>query len=398
MIADVGADVDVEAEAAADQQAFASHLESSLPGSYYLSPQIFEQEKERIFFREWFRVGREEQVPNPGDYLVVDVAGESVLIVRGRTGTLRAFYNVCRHRGSRLVLDDTPAPQEGAAPASGGCFHNAIVCPYHAWSYSFEGDLRGTPFLRESERFRKADFSLHPVGVDVWGGFLFVNLRPEEAEAEGRTLLRQLGTVPEEFKRYPLASLRVAKRLVYEVAANWKVVMENYNECYHCGGVHPELCDLVPAFKQQGGAGLDWANGIPHREGAVTFTFSGTTSRAPFDGLDEFEVTRHKGQLIYPNTLISFSSDHIAAFTLLARDPGHTTVVCDFLFDPREMARADFDPSDAVDFWDLVNKQDWDICAAVQRGMSSRSFGSGYYAQMENSSLDIRRYVGSRLG
>ena len=190
----------------------------------------------------------------------------------------------------------------------------------------------------------------------------------------------------------------MARRLVYEVEANWKVVMENYNECYHCGGVHPELCELVPAFKQQGGSGLDWANGIPHREGAVTFTFSGTTTRAPFAGLDEFERTRHKGQLVYPNLLLSFSSDHIAAFTLLARDPAHTTVICDFLFHPDEMAKPDFDPADAVDFWDVVNWQDWGICAGVQRGMGSRVFGSGYYAQMEDGSLDIRTYVGSRLG
>lgn len=388
------AEVDVER----DQPAVASHLESSLPGSYYRSPQIFEQEKERIFFREWFCVGREEQAPNPGDYLVVDVLGESVLIVRGKTGGLNAFYNVCRHRGCRLALDDAPRPQDGDGPGCSGSFHNMIRCHYHAWSYNFEGELRGTPYLRESGRFRKADFSLHPVGVDSWGGFVFVNLTPDEAAAEGRTLLHQLGKVPEEFKRYPLSSLRVARRLVYEVEANWKVVMENYNECYHCGGVHPELCELVPAFKQHGGADLDWANGIPHREGAVTFTFSGTTTRAPFEGLDEFERTRHKGQLIYPNMLVSFSSDHIAVFTLWARDPGHTTITCDFLFDRREMARPDFDPSDAVDFWDLVNRQDWEICAGVQRGMSSRAFGSGYYAPMEDRSLDMRRYIGARLG
>jgi Rieske 2Fe-2S family protein len=173
--------------------------------------------------------------------------------------------------------------------------------------------------------------------------------------------------------------------------------MENYNECYHCGGVHPELCELVPAFKQHGGGNLDWANGIPHREGAVTFTFSGTTTRAPFEGLDEFERTRHKGQLVYPNMLISFSCDHIAAFTLWPRHPGHTTITCDFLFHPTEMAKPDFDPSDAVDFWDLVNRQDWGICAGVQRGMSSRSFKAGYYAPMEDASLDIRRYIGARL-
>lgn len=387
-----------EATEALDDSSFmATHLEASLPPGHYLDRRIFEQEKERIFFRDWLTVGREEQLRGAGDYLVADVLGESVIVVRGKDGALNGFYNVCRHRGCRLVLDDAPRPQDGAGPGACGTFQKGIVCPYHSWSYSFEGDLRGTPFIKESERFRKADFSLRAIGVDTWGGFVWVNLSPAEAAAEGRTLLSQLGSTPEEFTRYPLARLRVARRIVYEVEANWKVVMENYNECYHCGGVHPELCELVPAFRQQGGGNLDWEHGIPHREGAVTFSFTGTTTRAPFEDLDEFERTRHKGQLIYPNLLLSFSCDHIAAFTLWPGHPGHTTVVCDFLFDPREMARADFDPSDAVEFWDLVNRQDWGICAGVQRGMSSRSFDVGYYAPMEDASLDIRRYIAARL-
>ncbi len=174
--------------------------------------------------------------------------------------------------------------------------------------------------------------------------------------------------------------------------------MENYNECYHCAGVHPELCALVPAFRDHGGNNLDWENGIPHREGAYTFTWSGTSNRALFEGLSPEEQTRHKAELIYPNLLLSLSADHAAAFTLWPRAPHHTTVTCDFLFDPAEMAKDDFDPSDAVDFWDLVNRQDWTICAGVQRGMSSRAFTVGYYAPMEDASLDIRRYVGDRLG
>jgi glycine betaine catabolism A len=197
---------------------------------------------------------------------------------------------------------------------------------------------------------------------------------------------------------YGLAGLVTGAVFRYEVAANYKVLLENYNECYHCGPVHPELCRLVPAFKQRGGADLDWERGIPHRDGAWTFTDSGTTTRAPFDGLSEDERVRHKGELIYPNFLLSLSADHVAVFTIRPHAPGRTTVVCEFLFHPAEMAKADFDPSDAVDFWDLVNRQDWAICESVQRGMSSRVFQTGYYAPMESWSLDIRRYVGERLG
>jgi Rieske 2Fe-2S family protein len=322
-----------------------------------------------------------------GDYLVREVAGESVLVVRTREGALAAHYNVCRHRGSQLV------PGGGRGSFSGG-----IRCPYHSWTYTLEGALRTAPFLDESDGLARSDLSLHPVGVDSWGGFVFLHLTPADAESGRTTLQAQLGGVPERLRRYPLDQLRVAKRIEYLVEANWKVLLENYNECYHCGPVHPELCRLVPSFKQRGGADLDWERGIPHRKGAWTFTGSGTTTRAPFEGLNQDEQVRHKGELVYPNLLLSLSAEHVAAFTVWPHSPGRTTVVCEFLFHPGEMAKPDFDPTDAVEFWDLVNRQDWAICESVQRGMASRVFQTGYYAPMESASLDIRRYVRERLG
>ncbi len=361
-------------------------LERTLHRDFYLSDELFERERERIFWREWFCAGREEELEQAGDYVTRSVAGESVLIVRTRDGGLAAHYNVCRHRGAQLVTD-----------CGSGSFGGAIRCPYHSWTYTLEGALRTAPFLDEGDGISKGELSLHPVGVESWGGFVFVNLSPLEAAAAGHTLAAQLGGAPERVRRYPLAELRVARRIAYEIQANWKVMLENYNECYHCGPVHPELCRLVPAFRQRGGAELDWERGIPHREGAWTFTATGTSNRAPFDGLDEDERIRHKGELIYPNLMLSLSAEHVAAFYLQPHGPGRTTIVCEFLFHPAEMARPDFDPSDAVDFWDLVNRQDWTICESVQRGMASRMFETGYYAPMESASLDIRRYVGDKL-
>jgi Rieske 2Fe-2S family protein len=361
-------------------------LERTLPREYYLSPEVFAREKERILCREWFCVGREEELPTPGDYAVKDVAGESVLLVRTREGRLVGHYNVCRHRGSQLVPD-----------CGTGAFAGAIRCPYHSWTYTLDGELRTAPFLDEADGLSRRELSLHPVGVECWGGFVFVHLTPAEAAGTGQTLARQLGAVPERLQRYPLGELRVARRIVYQVAANWKVMLENYNECYHCGPVHPELCRLVPAFKQRGGSELDWERGIPHREGAWTFTASGTTNRLPFAGLSDDERTRHKGELLYPNFLLSLSAEHVAAFYLFPHGPDRTTIVNEFLFHPDEMAKPEFEPADAVDFWDLVNRQDWSICESVQRGMTSRVFQHGYYAPMESWSLDIRRYVGERL-
>ena len=362
-------------------------MERTLDREFYFSKEIFAREKERIFCREWIVAGREEELPAAGDYLIVQVAGESVLVVRTRAGTLAAHYNVCRHRGSRLVPED-----------SRGSLGGSIRCPYHSWTYALDGALRTAPYLDEDDGLSKTSLGLYPVGIESWGGFVFLNLTPAEASSRNYGLLSQLGAVPERLQRYPLAQLRSGRRIVYQVEANWKVLLENYNECYHCGPVHPELCRLVPAFKQRGGSDLDWERGIPHREGAWTFTESGTTNRRPFDGLDDDERTRHKGELIYPNFMISLSADHVTAYTVWPRTPRHTTIVCDFLFHPAEMALAEFDPADAVDFWDKVNRQDWAICENVQRGMQSRVFQHGYYAPMESASLDIRRYVGEKLG
>jgi Rieske 2Fe-2S family protein len=380
-------------------------LERSLPRAAYVADEHFQLERERIFFREWFCVGREEQLPQPGDYLHADVAGERILVVRTRAGELRAHYDVCRHRGSRLALD-SPAPASGDNAGPSGRFKGVIRCPYHSWTYELDGRVRNAPFLGEREDFDAASFGLHPVELDSWGGWLFVRLAgydadrsPDAAPATpAPALLEQLGPIPGRLTRYPLAELRAARRIVYEVEANWKVILENYNECYHCAGVHPELCKIVPAFRKHFGSDLNWEDGVPQADGTFTFTLTGKSDRAPFPGLSPEEQERHKGELAYPNLMISLSADHVAAFTLLPRAPGRTTIVCDWLFHPTEIARTSFDPSDAVEFWDLVNRQDWVVCESVQSGMTSRVFDAGWYAPMEDMSLDIRRYVRERLG
>ena len=350
-------------------------LTPTLPAAAYLSDDVWAAERERIWFRQWVAVGRVEDVSNVGDRAVGDVAGESVILVRAADG-LHAFYNVCQHRGAELVDRDGPTC---------GSFGAQIRCPYHGWTYGLDGELRATPFLQPPESPDGEPIHLSELAVAVWGGFVFVGDSPID------DLATQLGGVVERLQRYPLDELRRGMTLHYEVAANWKVIAENYNECYHCGPVHPELCTLVPAFRR-GGGGLPWTDGIPHRQGAWTFTMSGTSARQPFAGLDEAERTRHKGELIYPNLLLSLSAEHVAAFRLVPRGAGHTTVLCDLLFHPDELASPSFDPSDAGDLWDLVNGQDWAMCARVQRGMSSRGWHGGWFAPMEDDSADITRW------
>ncbi|MFI5210218.1 MAG: aromatic ring-hydroxylating dioxygenase subunit alpha, partial [Gemmatimonadales bacterium] len=220
-------------------------LQPTLHRDFYLTDAHFQRERERIFWREWFCAGREEELPGAGDYLLVEVAGEQVLVVRTREGALRAHYNVCRHRGAQLVNDRAPRHRAAAEACPSGSFGTGIRCPYHSWTYNFDGSLRTAPFLEEGDGFRKGELGLHPVAVASWGGFIFLNLTPAEV-GTGRTLADQLRGAPERVRRYPLAELRTARRIVYPVAANWKVILENYNECYHCGPVHPELCRVVP--------------------------------------------------------------------------------------------------------------------------------------------------------
>jgi Rieske 2Fe-2S family protein len=307
---------------------------------------------------------------------------------------LRAFYNVCRHRGSRLCRTREDNEALRVALPGGITAGRMIVCPYHQWSYDFNGALIAAPHLSAAGGFRKQDFHLYPVGADTWGGFVFLNLTP----AEAKPLAVQLDGIPDRLQRYPLRDLRIGATIRYEIEANWKIICENYNECYHCAGVHPELCAVVPSFREAGGGNLDWNRGIPHREGAYTFTHSGTTVRRAFPGLDADEQVRHKGELVYPNLFLSVACDHVAAFILQPRGPERTDITCHFLFESFEIGKPAFDPSDAVDFWDLVNRQDWAVCAGVQNGIRSRVHTQGFYAPMEDWNLDIRRYVTERIG
>ena len=363
-------------------------LQPALPKAMYVDPVHFARERDLVLFDSWFCVGRlaDLGLDKPGRLAVLDVVGESVLLTSGRDGGLHAAYNVCRHRGSQVVPTDP-----GTTPPT--CDVGALRCPYHSWTYDLDGRLLKAPHTEGIEDFDATEFGLHAVGVRSWGGFVFVHLTPEHAD-DFDAAMTEFG---DRLVRYPLDRLATGLSYTYDVAANYKVLAENYNECYHCGPVHPELTRLVPSFGS-GGVGLEWDDGIPHREGAWTFTTTGTTNRRPFPDLNEAERTRHKGELIYPNLWLSCAADHVAAFTSWPIDTGRTRIRCDLLFEPEAIAADDFDPYDAGELWDLVNQQDWVICESVQRGMSSRAYQQGWFAPMEDLSADIRRWLLPRLG
>jgi len=355
---------------------------TEIPDWVYTDETIYKREIERIFHGPtWNYVALEAEVPNAGDFIRSNVGPTTVVVVRAKDGSISVVENRCVHRAAEFCRE-----------LSGTV--NELVCPYHQWSYDFNGALVAAPHLSAATGFKKQDFHLYPVGADTWGGFVFLNLTP----AGAKPLAAQLDGIPDRLQRYPLRDLCIGATIRYEIAANWKILCENYNECYHCSGVHPELCAVVPSFREAGGANLDWSRGIPHREGAYTFTHSGTTVRRAFPGLDADEQVRHKGELVYPNLFLSVACDHVAAYILQPRGAERTDITCHFLFETHEMSKPGFDPSDAVDFWDLVNRQDWSVCESVQEGIRARVHAHGYYAPMEDWNLDIRRYVTDRIG
>jgi len=356
-----------------------TQLIPTLTGHYYRDPGILARELERIFFRSWLLAGREEQLAEPGDYFSFELGEESVLVVRGRDGVVRAFYNVCRHRGARLCA------------TGAGRFEGAIRCRYHAWSYSLDGTLRAVPHLANLDELPKREFGLYPVGVDLWQGFVFVCLEPN-----GETLLAQLAALPERARPFPLASLRVGARAERTVEANWKILVENFMECYHCPGVHPELVDLVPLYRT-GDVDASDAEPPEYREGVVTSTLTGATPRPLFAGVRDRPRQRYHAELVLPNLLLYLFPDYVCARSLWPETPTRTRIVSEWLFERCVLEGPDADIGDAVEFMNRLGEQDWQVCEAVQQGIVSRAHRHGVLLAQESEVADVTRWYRERF-
>lgn len=336
---------------------------SNLPGALYTAADVFAIERDEIFRRMWLCIGRDEDIAGPGDFFTTEVFGEPLLVTRGRDGAARAFYNVCRHRGACLVAD-----QRGAV--------RAFRCHYHAWSYDPEGRLIAAPLMQERPGFDPADWSLRPLPLRSRDGFLFVSL-----DERPQPLAEQLHDFPD-VSAYGLAGMRRGHRLQYDVAANWKVICENFSECYHCALVHPQL-NRVSDFRS-GGTRLEGEsfNGGPMElnPGMATMSMSGASPLPRIAGLEGERQVQY--YTVYPNMLLGLVPDYAFCYTLWPSGPDRTRLVCDFLFPPGSLA-ATPDLSDIVEFWDVTNRQDWQLCESVQRAAGSRGARPGPYHPAE---------------
>jgi Rieske 2Fe-2S family protein len=341
----------------------------TLPGRYYTAPEVFAEEGERIFRGSWLCAGREEEITQAGEYILVSAAGESVIVVRGGDGAARALYNVCRHRGTRLCEEER------------GKLARTIQCPYHAWTYALDGRLVGAPDMDQVDGFVRGDHGLHRAALASWGGFLFVHLgdHPEPFDGAFAPLL-------ERFARFELGSLRAWRRIEYDVRANWKLLFQNYSECLHCPVIHPRLSQLTPFRTGQNdlveGPFLGGYMVLGEKGGSMTM--SGRSCARTVGALPEEDLERVYYYSIFPNLLLSLHPDYVMAHRLWPAAPDRTRVVCEWLFHPDASGAEAFDPEDAITFWDTTNREDWHICELAQAGISSRKYGPGPYSPRES--------------
>jgi phenylpropionate dioxygenase-like ring-hydroxylating dioxygenase large terminal subunit len=357
-----------------------------LPRAAYTSQHVFTFEQERFFAGSWTCVGREDDLEGTGAQRAVRVGGAGVLLVRGADGRARAFANTCRHRGHELL---------GVGEQT---TRRTILCPYHAWTYDLDGAVRGAPGFRDHGDFDPAEHGLVELPLESWHGFLFVN-----GSGDAPPFAEHVGALDDLVAPYRPERLVPLVSHAYDLACNWKVVLENYHECYHCPLIHPELCQVSPPasgdnFELDGA----WVGGtMDLKDHAVTMSLDGHSDGVPIPGLDAERLRTVAYLGLFPNLLLSLHPDYLMTHLVEPLGPDSCHVICTWYFPPEATARPGFDPSYAVDFWDRTNRQDWAACESVQRGMASPHFRPGPLAPAEDAVYHVvtmiaRAYLGER--
>jgi glycine betaine catabolism A len=354
----------------------------TLDARYYTDPAWFDAEMDAIFARMWIHAARLEQLAGRGDFARCDVAGASVLLVGDGRGGVRGFHNVCRHRGTRLC--DTQR----------GTFAGSIQCPYHAWTYDLEGRLIGAPLMDGVPGFERSEYPLREVLTEVWDGHVFINLSSTPSP-----LHAQLLDLPRRFAPWRMGDLRRVHRVEYHVQANWKLIVQNYNECLHCPVIHPMLNRMhhylgaanVPTTETYCGGAMGFKPGVE------TLSTDGRRRRAVLPGLSSEEAGAVQYFAVYPNLLLTLHPDYMLTITIWPESPVRTRLVGEWHFHPDEIARPGFVYEDAVEFWDVTNREDWAISERSQQGIASRGYTPGPYSSRETQLWEFDQFVLSRV-
>ncbi len=370
-------------------------LVQMLPAEAYTSEEVLAWERRHLYAGAWTCLGRVTDLFPPESGLTqraVVVGDVSCLVVRdaaavstGSTsgGAVRMYANTCRHRGHELL------PQDGTSSK------RAVSCPYHAWTYDLSGRLKGAPGFREVESFAVEEHNLVELPLEVWNGWAFGHaLRPVDS-GQAPPFDRYVGELARMLAPYDIGSLVVADRHSYEVAANWKVIAENYHECYHCPLIHPELCQVTPP---DSGDNYDlpgaWiGGGMVLRDGMASMSLDGSLAATPLPGVNPTAVEYLH---LLPNLLVSAHPDYVMTHRMVPLAPGRTWVECSWLTLP-ETPDSGHPPGApaAVEFWDITNRQDWAACESVQRGLQSPHFRPGPFAPREDAVAQLVSMIGA---
>jgi glycine betaine catabolism A len=355
-------------------QARSSHGRRMLPREYFVSDQQFEQDLE-LMRRWWTCLGRSDQARAEGDFWLADYLGESLLMIRQPDGTLKSMHNVCRHRGTRLCVEMS------------GNFKQTVRCPYHGWCYDLAGNLVAAPNMHNTEGFVADDYPLVAVNVAEWEGFAFVSTNPI------RTFEEIVAPLTPLIRNWQIGQLVSSNRLEYEVQANWKLILQNFSECYHCPAVHPQLNRLTPYLS----AGNDLLSGpvlggpMQLNEGIETMTMDGRFAATPLAGLTNEQRRQVCYFSLFPGMLLSPHPDYVMVHQVkpLSKDRSHVT--CEFLIQAdlpngssSYEAKSESAAQRAAEFWDVTNRQDWEMCERSQLGIQSRSYSPGPYSHLES--------------
>lgn len=360
------------------QERFKKTAESFVPGSmtmpqeYYTSPEVFAKEQEKLFRNNWVYVGHVGNIPNSGDYIVADQTSDSLLVIRNKTGGVSSFFNICRHKGTLICNQE-----------EGTLEKNVIQCDYHNWAYdSSDGHLIKAPRMEETPNFKKEEHGLHRAEVHIWEGFIFVYLGLDKAPPFEKSFPGLEGSL----KDWNMADLRSYKKISYEIDANWKLMAENFNECYHCPTLHPALSRLI--INDSGNN--DFTEGevlggfLEFKPGVESITTTGKLAGLPLANLKKEDMNRGYYYSVGPTMLLNIHPDYVLVHRVVPRSPEKTTIISEWFFKPESFESPDFNPDTAVEFWDMTNWQDWKICERGQKGIRSMAYQPGPYSSRES--------------
>jgi Rieske 2Fe-2S family protein len=365
-------------------------VEPGLPSHFYYDPEHYQRELRAVWYRNWMFVCRTDQVMQPQSFRAVTIGDQNILVVRDEQGALHAFHNTCRHRGSVLC-----AEHEGKLRSK------FIVCPYHGWGYRLDGTLVTVPGLGIADDFDMRDYPLYRVAVAEWGGCVFVRL-----EGSGGPVEEAIRPSATRLANWPMAELATGYTVRTTLACNWKVFWENYSECYHCPGIHPELCNLVPIYGRSIMGQYDDPDWVSHRDDpnpkyrgglrqdALTWSVDGRPNGTVFPTLTEEERSAgHRFVTMWPTMYMVGHIDHMRMVSMRPIGAEQTELTVTWLFMPETLADRNFDLEKAASFARLVVEQDGAACELNQRGLRSRVHRHGVLMPQEHAVFAFHEWI-----